>query len=74
MAIKLQTDKLTVLLHHKALLVCLLLETEFHYVALAGLELTMKTRLITNSEICKHTCLCLSGADITGVPSFSYLF
>lgn len=74
MSIKLQTDKLTALLHHKALFVCLLLGTRFHCIALAGLELTMKTRLITNSEICIHPCLCLSGADIRGVPSFTLHF
>lgn len=33
------------------LLVCLLSETQFHHVFLAGLELIMLTRLVANSDL-----------------------
>lgn len=44
--------------------ICLFFKTGFHYVALASLEITMKTRLASNSET---ICFCFLSGVIKGV-------
>lgn len=50
---------------------CPLLKTRSHYVALAGLELSIQTRLSWNSQssTCLYLCLCLLSARLKVCPT-----